>query len=110
MTIDQVAADVVVVGSGGGALTGAYLAQRAGLSTVVLERTDLCGGTSAYSGGALWLPGSEVQQRAGLPDSTESARGRVQESSSFSSWTSSSALGGGGMGMRDARSWSARRV
>src|SRR5689334_12381556 len=66
--------DVVVVGSGGGALTGAFLAQRAGLSTVVLERTDLCGGTSAYSGGACWLPGSEVQQRAGIPDSTESAR------------------------------------
>ena len=66
--------DVVVVGSGGGALTGALLAQRAGLATAVLERTDLVGGTSAYSGGALWLPGTEVQQRAGLPDSTESAR------------------------------------
>ncbi len=66
--------DVVVVGSGGGAMIGAYLAQHAGLSTVVLERTDLVGGTSAYSGGACWLPGSEVQQRAGIGDSTESAR------------------------------------
>ncbi|MEQ6899990.1 FAD-dependent oxidoreductase [Nocardioides sp. YIM 152588] len=66
--------DVVVVGSGGGALTGAALAAAAGLSTLVLERTGLIGGTSAYSGGACWLPGSEVQQRAGLPDSTEGAR------------------------------------
>jgi 3-oxosteroid 1-dehydrogenase len=66
--------DLVVVGSGGGALTGAALAAREGLSVVVLEKTDLCGGTSAYSGGACWLPGSEVQQRAGIPDSTESAR------------------------------------
>ncbi|KRB80372.1 3-oxosteroid 1-dehydrogenase [Nocardioides sp. Root190] len=66
--------DVVVVGSGGGALTGAALAARAGLRTLVLERTALIGGTSAYSGGACWLPGSEVQQRAGLPDSTEGAR------------------------------------
>ncbi len=66
--------DVVVVGSGGGALTGAFLAQKAGLSTVVVEKTALLGGTSAYSGGACWLPGSDVQQRAGIPDSTESAR------------------------------------
>jgi len=50
--------DVVVVGSGGGALTGALLAQRAGLRTVVMEKTDRIGGTSAYSGGACWLPGS----------------------------------------------------
>jgi 3-oxosteroid 1-dehydrogenase len=66
--------DVVVVGSGGGAMTGALLAQRAGLRTVVLEKTDLLGGTSAYSGGACWLPGSTVQQRAGIADSTEGAR------------------------------------
>lgn len=66
--------DVVVVGSGGGALTGAALAARAGLRTLVLERTSLIGGTSAYSGGACWLPGTDVQQRAGLPDSTEGAR------------------------------------
>ncbi len=66
--------DVVVVGSGGGAMTGAFLAQKAGLSTVVVEKTALLGGTSAYSGGACWLPGSAVQQRAGIPDSTESAR------------------------------------
>src|SRR6478752_9602922 len=66
--------DVVVVGSGGGALTGAFLAAKAGLSTVVVEKTSLLGGTSAYSGGACWLPGSDVQQRAGIPDSTESAR------------------------------------
>ncbi len=66
--------DVVVVGSGGGAMTGAFLAQQAGLSAVVVEKTALLGGTSAYSGGACWLPGSAVQQRAGVADSTESAR------------------------------------
>jgi 3-oxosteroid 1-dehydrogenase len=66
--------DVVVVGSGGGALTGAALAAKAGLSVCVVEKTPLLGGTSAYSGGACWLPGSQVQQRAGIPDSTASAR------------------------------------
>jgi 3-oxosteroid 1-dehydrogenase len=66
--------DFVVVGSGGGAMTAAYTAARLGLSTLIVEKTDRLGGTSAYSGGACWLPGSDVQQRAGLPDSVESAR------------------------------------
>ncbi|TQF69006.1 FAD-dependent oxidoreductase [Rhodococcus spelaei] len=66
--------DVVVVGSGGGALTGAYAAASQGLRTVVLEKTALFGGTSSYSGGSVWLPGTQVQERAELPDSTELAR------------------------------------
>ncbi|OEV04546.1 FAD-binding protein [Streptomyces oceani] len=66
--------DVVVVGSGGGALTGAYTAASAGLATAVVEKTALLGGTSAYSGAALWLPGSQVQARDGVGDSTEAAR------------------------------------
>ena len=37
--------DLVVVGSGAGAMTGALLAARAGLETVVLESTDRLGGT-----------------------------------------------------------------
>ncbi|WP_110208117.1 FAD-dependent oxidoreductase [Nocardioides daejeonensis] len=66
--------DVVIVGSGGGAMTAAHLAAKHGLSTVVVERTDRVGGTSAYSGGACWLPGTQVQQRLGISDSTDSAR------------------------------------
>ncbi|MGW5861181.1 FAD-dependent oxidoreductase [Streptomyces sp. NPDC055239] len=66
--------DVVVVGSGAGAMTGALRAAADGLDTVVIERTGLLGGTSAYSGAACWLPGTQVQERAGIGDSTEAAR------------------------------------
>ena len=55
--------DVLVVGSGGGALTGAYTAAAQGLTTIVLEKTDRFGGTSAYSGASIWLPGTQVQER-----------------------------------------------
>ncbi|HLV74804.1 MAG TPA: FAD-dependent oxidoreductase [Vulgatibacteraceae bacterium] len=66
--------DVVVAGSGAGAMAGALAAASAGLRTAVLEKTGLLGGTSAYSGAAIWLPGTRVQERAGIGDSAESAR------------------------------------
>ncbi|GAA0594180.1 FAD-dependent oxidoreductase [Actinomadura livida] len=66
--------DVVVAGSGAGAMAGAFAAASGGLRTAVLEKTDLLGGTSAYSGSAIWLPGTRVQARAGIGDSAESAR------------------------------------
>ncbi|TDC56265.1 FAD-binding protein [Actinomadura sp. KC345] len=66
--------DVVVAGSGAGAMAGALAAASGGLRTAVLEKTALLGGTSAYSGSAIWLPGTRVQERAGLGDSAESAR------------------------------------
>src|SRR3984893_19368026 len=48
--------DVVVVGSGGGALTSALLAARGGASTVVVEKDEFIGGTTAVSGGDMWIP------------------------------------------------------
>jgi glycine/D-amino acid oxidase-like deaminating enzyme len=63
--------DVVVVGSGGAALTGAYTAAAHGLRVLVLEKTPYVGGTSAYSGSGLWLPGNDVLRRAGIDDSVE---------------------------------------
>lgn len=66
--------DVLVVGSGGGALTGAYVAAREGLSVTVLEATDQFGGTTAYSGGGMWFPCNAVLRRAGDDDSIEDAR------------------------------------
>ena len=51
--------DVVVVGSGGGALTSALLAARGGASTVVVEKDEFIGGTTAVSGGDMWIRSEE---------------------------------------------------
>ena len=50
--------DVVVVGSGGGALTAALLAGDGGASVVVVEKDTYIGGTTAVSGGDMWIPNS----------------------------------------------------
>ena len=63
--------DVLVVGSGAGALAGALLAATAGLRTVVIEKTDEFGGTTAFSGGGLWMPLSTPNERAEVADSLE---------------------------------------
>jgi succinate dehydrogenase/fumarate reductase flavoprotein subunit len=67
-------ADVVVLGSGGAALAAAVTAADAGLKVIVLERDRLLGGTSAISGGALWIPGSRQAVAGGCTDSIENAR------------------------------------
>jgi 3-oxosteroid 1-dehydrogenase len=62
--------DVVVVGSGGG-LCGAVTAAANGLETLVIEKGALVGGSTAMSGGVLWLPDNPLMQEEGVPDSLE---------------------------------------
>lgn len=73
MTWDE-ECDVLVVGSGGGALVGALRAAKAGLKTILVEATDRFGGTTAYSGGGMWLPCNAVLKRAGDDDTLDDAR------------------------------------
>jgi len=68
------APDVIVIGSGGAALAAAVTAAHAGLAVIVLERDSLLGGTSAISGGALWIPLSRQAIAGGFQDSADSVR------------------------------------
>ena len=65
-------ADVVVLGSGGAAMTAAISAHDFGAGEVViLERSGMVGGTTAMSGGMLWIPNNPYQREAGIADSEE---------------------------------------
>ncbi|KAA9150606.1 FAD-dependent oxidoreductase [Microbacterium lushaniae] len=61
--------DVLVVGSGAGGLTAALTAADRGLDVLVVEKNARFGGSSALSGGGLWVPGAPAQRREGyVPD------------------------------------------
>lgn len=65
---DQIV-DVLVVGSGGGGMTAALTAAAFGLDVLVVEKSSYFGGSTALSGGGIWVPGAPAQRRAGyLPD------------------------------------------
>ncbi|MDF2370690.1 MAG: FAD-dependent oxidoreductase [Rhizobiaceae bacterium] len=66
--------DLLVVGSGAGGLAAAVTAARKGLKVIVVEKAPYFGGTSASSGGWVWVPCSKQAKTAGVADSTERAR------------------------------------
>lgn len=66
--------DVVVVGSGNGGLTAALCNYEMGSKDVlVVEKSELYGGTSSISGGGVWIPCSHYAKAAGAEDSLEQA-------------------------------------
>lgn len=65
--------DVVIVGSGAGGLVSAITAAYHGLKTIIIEKADVWGGSSALSGGGVWIPNNHVSKAAGLQDSEEEA-------------------------------------
>ncbi|CPR11397.1 3-ketosteroid-delta-1-dehydrogenase [Mycobacterium bohemicum DSM 44277] len=63
--------DVLVVGSGGGGMTAALTANAEGLDALVVEKSSHFGGSTALSGGGIWVPGAPAQRRAGYTPSPE---------------------------------------
>ncbi len=70
--------DVVVVGSGAGGMTAALCAKAQGLSVLLIEKANCYGGTSAVSGGGIWIPNNDQIAELGLQDSFEEALGYMK--------------------------------
>lgn len=65
--------DVVVIGAGAGGMTAAAVAAAEGLNVLVIEKTEFVGGTTAWSGGMVWIPANAQMKQAGLTDSRSEA-------------------------------------
>lgn len=66
--------DVIVVGGGAGGLTAACVAAAEGCSVLLLEQAPVVGGTTAISGGMVWIPANHKMAACGRTDSLEAAR------------------------------------
>ena len=69
-----VSSRVVVVGSGGAGLTAALAAAVEGANVTLLEASSGIGGTTAYSGGMMWVPNNSIMAATGVADSYELAK------------------------------------
>ncbi len=66
--------DLVIVGSGGGGMCAALAAKDRGLDPLIIEKMDKVGGSTALSGGVLWIPDNPLMHRVGREDSPAKAR------------------------------------
>ncbi|MDN5606226.1 MAG: FAD-binding protein, partial [Kocuria sp.] len=66
--------DLLVVGAGGAGLSAAAFGAIAGLKTALVERTEYVGGTTAYTAGTTWVPGTHRAEEIGASDSKSDVR------------------------------------
>ena len=66
--------DFVIIGSGAASVCAALVMKQAGLSALIIEKQSVFGGSTALSGGVIWMPNNPLQQEAGVTDSYEAAR------------------------------------
>lgn len=69
--------DLIVVGSGAAGLTAAIRAAHEGLAVLVLEKADRFGGTTAISGGGIWIPDNPQARAAGIQEAAGAARSYI---------------------------------
>lgn len=68
--------DVIVVGAGGAGMTAALAAAQLGLDTVLIEKSSYFGGSTARSGGGVWIPGNRALRDAGQVDADDADNAR----------------------------------
>jgi 3-oxosteroid 1-dehydrogenase len=66
--------DVVVIGAGAAGMSAALAAGEHGLDTVLLEKSAYFGGSTARSGGGVWIPGNYALKAAGQDDPLENSK------------------------------------
>ena len=71
--------DVIVVGSGAAGLATAITAKKRGLDVVVIEKEPVFGGTTALSGGVLWIPLGPHGRQQNPADTREAVRRYMME-------------------------------
>src|ERR1700722_6232507 len=77
--------DFLVVGNGGGSMCAALLMRSLGKSVVILEKTGFVGGTTARSGGVMWIPNNRFMAEEGVKDSFEQALAYIEATAGQSS-------------------------
>lgn len=63
--------DMLVVGSGAAGLSAAVTAAMHGASVMVAEKASVLGGTSAWSGGWLWIPRNLLARAEGIDEAAD---------------------------------------
>ena len=74
MTSHERHCDLVVVGSGAAGLSAAVTAAHHGLEVIVVEKEDVLGGATAWSGGWMWIPRNRFARAAGIDEDVETIR------------------------------------
>jgi succinate dehydrogenase/fumarate reductase flavoprotein subunit len=78
MAGEEIGVDVLVVGTGASGLSAAVTAAHHGLEVLVVEKEARYGGTTARSGGWLWIPGTRLAAEQGIHEPPGAAKAYLQ--------------------------------
>ena len=70
----KIETDLLIIGSGAGGMTTAIFAKDNCINPLIIEKDQYYGGSTALSGGAIWIPNNHHMNNAGIGDSEEDAK------------------------------------